>query len=67
MKKYLSAILAFILITALLAGCGEKAPQAPNLNGVALNKYAIVYSDADTDYAQREPASRTFGTSGRPR
>lgn len=53
MKKYLSAILAFILITALLAGCGEKAPQAPNLNGVALNKYAIVYSDADTDYAQR--------------
>lgn len=51
MKK-LSCLLIAVLLIAALFGCG-KVPDGPAINGVSLSKYAIVYSDTDTDYALR--------------
>ena len=50
MKKRIALILVLVLISTALFGCGEKPST---LNGVTLDKYAIVYSDTDTDYALR--------------
>lgn len=52
-KKALSLILALVITVVLLPGCQEDAAQGPSINNVSLSKYAIVYSDTDTDYALR--------------
>ena len=49
MKKIIAFLLAFLTLT-MLFGCGGKPST---LNGVPLDRYAIVYSDTDTDYAYR--------------
>lgn len=58
-RKNLTLLWAVLLALSLLAGCQKTpAPQAaiiegPAINNVSLREYAIVYSDADTDYAFR--------------
>ena len=52
MKKKISVFLALVLALTLLA-CAKQPPEGPAINGVSLSEYAIVYSDADTDYAFR--------------
>lgn len=51
-KKSISLLWAGILILGLF-GCGNGKVEGPAINGVSLSKYAIVYSEEDTDYALR--------------
>ncbi|MBO5868587.1 MAG: alkaline phosphatase, partial [Oscillospiraceae bacterium] len=56
MKIYMTRILAIILVALLLVGCTPMDWFGLNdrtLNGVALDDYTIVYSDAAPDYCKR--------------
>lgn len=56
-RKAFSLLLTVVLVLSLLAGCKKEAAapvvEGPAINNVKLSEYAIVYSDADTDYAKR--------------
>ena len=51
-KKFISLLLAGVLTLGLF-GCGNGTVEGHAINGVSLSKYAIVYSEEDTDYALR--------------
>ena len=53
MRKVLSVCLAAALFITALCGCQSGTVEGPAINGVSLSKFAIVYSDEDTDYALR--------------
>lgn len=48
MRRALTILLILCIAGSCLVGCQKETPM---LNGVALEKYAIIYSDLDTDYA----------------
>ncbi len=65
-KVIIKRVLPFLLALVLCVGCQQKAPEQPQdngaeeenlevrlLNGVSIEEYAIVYSDADPDYSLR--------------
>lgn len=52
MRSRISRVLVFVMIVALLMGCGTKKNEK-SLNGVDIAQYTIVYSQEAPDYCQR--------------
>ncbi len=53
MRRICSVFLVFLLIAAVFAGCTPENAPMPKLNGTDLNRYTIVYSEAEPDYTLR--------------